>query len=125
MKKRLRRQKYKVPKYREPYGLGNIVIYAVILGMFIVGGIKTGFTKHNILMLAVLIGVLIFSIIRHFLQKPNPLAKENYEKFKAMIEEDDNFDYDLYDDMFDDDGNFVREDGSSVDFDNSTVDEEE
>lgn len=99
MKKRLRRQKYKVPKYREPYGLGNIVMYAIILGMFIIGGIKTGFTRHNILMLAVLVGVLIFSVIRHFLQKPNPLAKENYEKFRAMIEEDDDFDYDAYDDV--------------------------
>lgn len=113
MKKRLRRQKYKVPKYREPYGLGNIAIYAVIIGIFIVGGIKTGFTKHNILMLAVLIGVLIFSIVRHFLQKSNPVAKENYEKFRAMIEEDDDFNYDLYEGMYDDDGDFVGEDDSS------------
>lgn len=98
MSKKVRKKKRKMPQYKERGGLGQIITYGfVLIGFLIVGIInKSFFNPKMYLMFGALAIVLIYSTIRYLTKQVDPSAKENYEKFVELVEEDDDFDYDYY-----------------------------
>lgn len=99
IRRRRKQHRGRKVRYREPYALRNIITYAGVMFIFFIGGIMNGMDKKFFVMLGLMGLYLVYGIIRYIRSKNNPIAKENYEKFKAMIEEDDDFDYDAYDDV--------------------------